>query len=130
MTPKERIEKGEKMNIEFTDRYKALGIPYPEVKTMCKGQCEGTGFVPIYKDEQDEPFKTLWQEAENKKPTSDGWHFVKCPDCKGTGKNNEPIEPPKETFGKKISEFVKAMLWWLDLRRPESHAQEIIKEQE
>jgi len=72
--------------MEFTDRYKALGIPYPDPKIMCGGQCEGTGFVPIFKDEIEEPFKTLWLEAEKKKPSDDGWHFVKCPDCEGSGK--------------------------------------------
>ena len=72
--------------MEFTDRYKSLGIPYPDVETMCKGQCEGTGFVPIKKDDMEEPFRTLWLESEKKNPTDDGWHFVKCPGCNGTGK--------------------------------------------
>ena len=68
--------------IEFTDRYKALGIPYPDVKTMCLGQCEGTGWFP--ENDQTNP---LWQAAHAKKPHEcDGWHFVKCPDCDGTGK--------------------------------------------
>jgi hypothetical protein len=74
------------MEYEFTDRYQALGIPYPEPATMCKGQCEGTGFVPVAKDDTEEPFRTLWLEAEAKEPSDDGWHFVKCPDCNGTGK--------------------------------------------
>ena len=72
--------------IEFTDRYEALGIPYPDPKTMCKGQCEGTGWVPIAQDDMEEPFRTLWLEAEKKKPTDDGTHFVTCPNCGGTGK--------------------------------------------
>lgn len=72
--------------IEFTDRYQALGIPYPDPKTVCKGQCEGTGFVPIHKDDTEEPFHTLWLQAEEKNPTDDDYHFVKCPDCNGTGK--------------------------------------------
>ena len=71
--------------IEFTDRYQALGIPYPNVETICKGQCEGTGFVPIAKSETKEPFKSLWLKKEKEKPSKDGWHFVKCPDCNGTG---------------------------------------------
>ena len=69
---------------EFTDRYKATGIPYPDPKTMCKGQCEGMGVVPIHEDDREEPFHSLWLEAEAKKPTDDGYHFVVCPDCKGT----------------------------------------------
>jgi len=75
---------------EFTDRYKTLGIPYPDPKTMCKGQCEGTGWVPISYDDMEEPFRTLWLEAEKKIPADDGYHFVKCPDCNGMGK--KPIE--------------------------------------
>lgn len=72
-------------NVQFTDRYQALGIPYPDQKTMCHGHCEGTGWVPIKKDETMEPWKTLWLKAEEENPTDDDWHFVKCPDCNGTG---------------------------------------------
>lgn len=75
-----------KVKIEFTDRYKALGIPEPNPDTMCKGQCEGTGWVPIHKNDMDEPWRTLWLEAELKNKSDDGYHFVKCPDCNGTGK--------------------------------------------
>ena len=72
--------------IEFTDRYQALGIPYPDPDTVCHGQCEGTGWVPIARDDTREPWRALWLEAEAKQPTDDGWLFVKCPDCVGTGK--------------------------------------------
>lgn len=72
--------------IEFYDRYSALGIPYPEPETMCNGQCEGTGYVPVPADEIDPTFKALWLEAEIQNPTDDGWHFVTCPSCNGTGK--------------------------------------------
>jgi hypothetical protein len=74
---------------EFTDRYKALGIPYPDPETVCDGQCEGTGFVPIHKDDMEEPFHTLWLEAEKQNPTDDGYHFIKCPDCNGTRRRKE-----------------------------------------
>ena len=33
--------------IEFTDRYPALGIPYPDPETMCKGECDGVGWFPL-----------------------------------------------------------------------------------
>lgn len=33
---------------QFTDRYQALGIPYPDPATMCQGQCEGTGWIPVH----------------------------------------------------------------------------------
>ena len=87
--------------IEVTDRYKALNIPYPDPETMCKGMCEGTGAIPVYmkkgdkdggdnfvvgEDETDECLIKLWEEMEKEKQCDDGWHFVKCPDCGGTGK--------------------------------------------
>lgn len=81
--------------MEFTDRYQALGIPYPNPETMCQGQCEGTGYIPVYiskgnssiepiEIENNSELIRLWQEAEAKHPTDDGWHFVVCPDCNGT----------------------------------------------
>jgi len=73
------------MSYEFTDRYDALGIPQPDVETMCKGQCEGIGVVPIFRG-CESPWDVLWLEAEAKEPAEDGWHFVKCPECGGTGK--------------------------------------------
>ena len=111
------MEEGEDPQ-NFTDRYQALGIPYPDQKTMCKGQCEGTGWVPVrgeindvdgllYMEEGEDPrLIALWREAHEKSHTikqriksaikcrdvrilfrkCDGWHFVKCPDCNGTGR--------------------------------------------
>lgn len=72
--------------IEFTDRYQALGIPYPDPETMCQDQCEGTGFVPISNEATEDPWRSLWLAAEAAAPADDGWHFVKCPSCNGTGK--------------------------------------------
>jgi len=74
-------------DLVFTDRYQALGIPYPDPKTCCPGHCEGMGVVPIKLDYNDDPvFVQLWEQAEAKEPSEDGWHFVKCPTCGGTGK--------------------------------------------
>ena len=83
---------------EIVDRYTALGIPHPDPKTMCKGQCEGTGFVPIHKDDAEEPWHTLWLEAEKVSPNEDGddYHFVQCPDCKGTGKAGANKAAPRQ----------------------------------
>ena len=75
---------------EATDRYE--GMPYPNPETMCEGQCEGMGVVPIGSGDMEEPFRTLWLEAEKKNPAADGNHFVKCPDCNGTGKRKEVKE--------------------------------------
>lgn len=88
--------------MEFTDRYQALGIPYPDPKTMCEEECEGTGWIPVFMsvnlppakegeirlgtEEENEMLRALWLEAEAKSPADDGWHFVKCPACGGTGK--------------------------------------------
>lgn len=108
--------------MEFTDRYQALGIPYPDINTMCKGHCEGIGFYPLsnplYKSsvvstqELTNLEIELWNKAHMEVHSligrvkclykafihfdkiwfktafekCDGWHFVKCPDCNGTGK--------------------------------------------
>lgn len=89
-----------KLDIEWSDRY---GGHWPDPATVCKGHCEGTGFVPIFLPGKDrEPpvadgqlvptkqvgpvFKELWLAAEKESPSEDGYHFVRCPDCKGTGK--------------------------------------------
>lgn len=67
------------------DRYQALGIPHPEPETMCKGDCEGLGVVPVVANDPSDIYRERWAEAEAKEPTKDGWHFVKCIDCNGTG---------------------------------------------
>jgi hypothetical protein len=77
------------MKMEFTDRYQALGIPYPDPEAMCPDQCEGTGVVPIASDDMEEPWRALWLAAEAKQKADDGWHFVTCPSCGGTGKKPE-----------------------------------------
>lgn len=91
-----------------TDRYRAAGIPYPDPATVCKGQCEGMGCVPVCEGDGDPRFDALWAEAHATQHSltdrmlmaaqkivpdfpwhregCDGWHFVKCPDCNGTGK--------------------------------------------
>ncbi|MFE9003096.1 hypothetical protein ACFYOY_13285 [Streptomyces sp. NPDC007875] len=94
------------MDVQFTDRYEALGIAPPNLLTVCRGQCEGTGVVPVFIDspavnaelkkqgrticqpssETDSKLVALWREAENESHASDGWHFVSCPECQGTGK--------------------------------------------
>lgn len=93
------------------DRYTALGIPYPDPETMCKGPCEGVGVYPqflagswlkptalrLVMDEGDMPTDEeirRWHEAHDKAQAEhcligkecDGWHFITCPDCGGTGK--------------------------------------------
>ena len=72
--------------MQFTNRYEALGMGLPDPETMCPGECEGTGFVPVKANDADERYRAAWAEAEAKSPTDDGWHFVTCLDCNGTGK--------------------------------------------
>lgn len=78
--------------IESTDRYKALGVDPSD----CKGQCEGTGVIPVYVQpkhrepgqvvglsETDPVLLERWEKEEAENPSSDGYHFVSCPDCEG-----------------------------------------------
>ena len=76
------------MKKEFTDRYEALGIRYPNPKTVCKGQCEGTGWVPVKLPDATSGNWEKWKEAHIRagQHECDGWHFVVCPDCLGSGK--------------------------------------------
>jgi hypothetical protein len=70
-------------DLESSDRYQALGLPYPDPSTMCQGDCEGTGVVPVLST--DPRYRELWAEAQARQPTKDSWHFVTCLDCHGTG---------------------------------------------
>ena len=107
--------------ITFTDRYQALGIPYPDPKTMCNGSCEGVGMYPVHVVSGREPdrayavedntpeeiaawkslhqrghgviafFRMIWSTRDicfafNEARRCDGWHFIECADCGGTGK--------------------------------------------
>ena len=77
--------------IEWVDRYGCFSLVDPE--TVCKGDCEGMGVVPVYRNfggegwasEKDPAYRALWDEAEANNPTEDGWHFVPCIDCHGKG---------------------------------------------
>ena len=72
--------------IEYADRYTDLNISRPDPRTMCTAQCEGTGFIPVHYSDPDPTFKHLWLAQESIKKSSDGYHFVECPECQGTGK--------------------------------------------
>lgn len=71
---------------EFISRYG--DGPFPDPATMCKGQCEGLGTYPQSLDDCTitEEERQRWQEAHDKNAHAcDGYHFIKCPDCEGTG---------------------------------------------
>ena len=83
--------------IIYTDRYQALGMPYPDLNTVCSGQCDGTGKVPVNQNDLNDDegnWHDLWLAAEAKKKSDDDYHFVTCPRCKGSGK--EPIAERKD----------------------------------
>lgn len=82
------------LKVKVIDRYSALGIERPNPKTVCMGPCEGTGIVPVQADHANPPFRQLWQEAEDKEPSEDGWHFVTCNACEGSGKRKEESVHP------------------------------------
>ena len=83
------------MEIEFTDRYKATGKPYPDPDTMCEGQCEGMGLYPQRISELNRAaceaksgrLTIIGQKEKDGLPCKeDEYVFVECPDCKGTGR--------------------------------------------
>ena len=88
------------MAIEFTDRY---GGYAPSWLRGCHADCEAMGYVPIFmasgvetknhsdliSDSETNPaYIKAWKaaHAEPHEELCDGWHFVKCPDCSGTGR--------------------------------------------
>ena len=77
------------MKMEYTDRYQALGIPYPDPETVCLGDCEGTGVAPVKVDDKNIVYHRRWLAAEKLNPADDGWHFVKCADCNGSGERTK-----------------------------------------
>jgi hypothetical protein len=76
---------------DTTDRY---GGNPPCVWTMCKGQCEGMGFVPN-------------EHADG------GWKLDECPDCGGTGKRVKgPLAALLELAEGVAGPLHFAAFWW------------------
>jgi len=74
---------------------RGTGIPYPDSATMCPGPCEGIGRYPVRVAEGMDPNDLRdWLALHGevcKNPRGgyfacDGWHFIVCRDCHGTGK--------------------------------------------
>ena len=89
--------------MEAVDRYGAPGVFRHPPSLVCTGWCEGTGVVPVYcsegdhgdgglrmADEEDPALNEAWYTAEAEEPAADGWHFVICPTCNGTGIEGAP----------------------------------------
>lgn len=90
-------------DVEFVDRYDGH---YPDLATVCPGQCEGMGCVPVRQDDPDPAYRALWKLAHQhahtitarvkaggirallKPDACDGTHFVPCIECGGTGKRS------------------------------------------
>lgn len=80
------------MNIEFTDRY---GGNPPSWLRGCHGECEAVGFYPepcsAYEPPEGGAFSVTAtapcpRPSEHLRTDFDGWHFLRCPDCEGTGR--------------------------------------------
>ena len=102
---------------QFTDRYDALGILRPEPEDICQGHCEGVGWFPIKWESADAELRLLWVAAEIRRPQDDGWHFVRCPECEGTGLNQEARKKRKKKGRKYEAEVSEqAMVWRVTYR--------------
>lgn len=107
---------------DFTDRYEGL-MPYPDPETMCEGECEGMGVYPLKSSEggtggdvsaierrrwllahfalnahiEERPLINLpflrRLFTRKVKVACNGWHFITCPDCEGTGKTQGTASP-------------------------------------
>ena len=108
----------EDSGFEVSTRYGGGAEALPDPKTMCGGDCEGTGYVPVnfrepspgqayfvYSDEDDRLYHDPWDAAEAADPSEDGYHFLPCPQCGGTGK-----KPATEVILEAIGEA--ASLHW------------------
>ena len=81
-----KVAKPRKGEFTHTTRYDAIG-GIPDRETACRGECEAMGVVPIRKGGPGWlKYRSAWLAAEKKKPSDDGYHFLKCLTCGGTGK--------------------------------------------
>jgi hypothetical protein len=69
--------------LEFSDRY---GGHYPDPETVCDGDCEGLGVYPAHVGSEAEAIA-----EQDAKPDPDGWAFIRCQSCFGTGKRRDLI---------------------------------------
>lgn len=113
---------------EVATRYGTGADAFPDPSGMCPGPCEGMGCVPIdcgildpaaleeylkdapkdfalisYDQDHVDKYRDAWVQAEAESPSDDGWHFLKCPDCHGTGKRKEPKEVVGEAVGEALA---------------------------
>lgn len=86
------------MKAAFTDRY---GGNPPDPETVCRGQCEGMGVIPLGpgSESDEEPWASLYVDALQRGAVdADGWAFVTCPDCNGTGVRSKVSDFPFDPY--------------------------------
>lgn len=71
------------MSIIVSDRY---GGNWPDPETVCDGDCDGMGRVPILAGDPDPFYFNQWRDLDAVEPSTDGFHFGVCKHCRGTGK--------------------------------------------
>ena len=87
----------ERIKVEFDDRYGGYRPPW----NYCRGQCEAMGVVPVRLafDAASDTGMVIGEDPRllsravsqhmrgegHEDGRCDGWHFVQCPDCGGTG---------------------------------------------
>jgi hypothetical protein len=81
-------------NFDETDREAAFG-PHNGCDT-----CQGTGWVPVSKDDMSDPYRRLWVQAEITTPSQDGFHLIPCQSC-NSGKPEEHIVKQGTSFVRK-----------------------------
>lgn len=104
--------------VTFSSRYDALGIDISDTDKICDGLCEGTGVIPVKRDNSDPELRKRWREAHANAHSwsliislvilrlregkfvwavktikdgrkCDGHHVVTCPLCEGSGMKKE-----------------------------------------
>ena len=107
---RELMQSLEDMGVEVCSRYGEGSAAFPDPATICSGQCEGMGYYPQHRDWSEEGAPSVaWDEAHRRghgpvaffrilrltrdlryalreATRCDGWHFIVCEQCGGTGR--------------------------------------------
>lgn len=87
----------ERIEVEFTDRYGGYRPPW----NYCRGGCDAMGVIPVKLTRDSASGLVMASASDRRLPMlafdqhkrgeghedgrCDGWHFVQCPDCGGSG---------------------------------------------
>jgi hypothetical protein len=69
--------------MDSSDRY---GGNWPDPVTVCDGDCEGMGTVPVKRNDEVPYYREEWLVSELLNPSTDGTHFLPCFQCRGSGR--------------------------------------------